>query len=732
MRVRRPLPPSRPLVLALTMIALPLAGCRSQRSLRWELAFDEPADRTHAAVVVAEIRQGTCATEGELLYRADGAPGAETPRVPTLGGGPHSFAAVARDAACVIIARGCIDAVLPTEPGTVVRTALAHVAPGAPICSSCIVGRCATDRDGGSPPGPEDGGVDGGPIGPPAPELVYPWNGYATGSWRAPASLRPRLMWRASDGATAHELAIDRRCAPGVPSACAFDTAETTTIPVTAGRLQNYVPTASILGVGEGGARVHWRVRGCDASGCGAWSAVRWLDVGRDRHDIDGDGYGDLVVGAPREGRGGTDRGSAYLFRGSSIGLGATGTAITPHTEDDAWLGNAIALGDLDGDGLADAVIGIEESDVGAATDAGRIAIVPGSGSGALGLDLGRAIVVDAPEPGVAGYFGQSIAIVDDVDSDGFRDLLVGAPRTGSVGRAYLFRGGPALLAGGPPQVIVDPDASTTARFGFAVAPAGDVDGDGGADFSISAPWADDGGLSAVGRVWLHHGGSPSIAQSIAHPSPDAASYFGFAIAGIDDADHDGYADLAIGAPYDDRGDASDSDRGAVFVLWGAGPSGVAYTGEPPPHTASFSDVHAGWSLAPGDFGGDGEPDLAIGHPAIDFATGGTTDTGRVGILSGDGTRSLAREDYVLARVEQMGVEFGRSIAAIDVDGDGSDELIVGAHRFDGTTPDEGRVWWIDDPIAAPDERHVLTAPSGGSFGYALPGSIGRLTAPDG
>ena len=103
---------------ALAMIALVMSigGCRETRGVRWEVATSDPALRARTAIVVAEVSRGSCLDEGEPIYREEVAIGSMSPAVPTLGGGAHAFRAIARDAACIEIARGCQEIVLPGEP----------------------------------------------------------------------------------------------------------------------------------------------------------------------------------------------------------------------------------------------------------------------------------------------------------------------------------------------------------------------------------------------------------------------------------------------------------------------------------------------------------------------------------------------------------------------------------------------------------------------------------------
>ena len=449
------------------------------RTLDWSIVFDDPAIREASVRVVAEVRSGTCAETGEVIYREELARGATAPSVPPLREGMYSFAATARDASCVVVAAGCTDETLPTQDGVTVTTRLVRERGGIPLCEPCTDGLCAGELDAGV-----DGGMpttDAGPPGPPAPALVHPWHGFSSGSVLArgsdgPRNLRPRFVWRPVAGATRYRIQLSEACGEGHPEACEEWPHEPIESTVSSGDVPgvwthelvtDVVPST----VGAGGARVHWRVQSCDGSLCGDWSEVRWLDA-RERTDVDGDGRGDLVIGAPTEDRGGSAAGTVYFLAGTASGFSPP-TAVEPALEADSWLGSALDVADIDGDGHADVVIGAEQAAAGSNPVGGAIFVLRGGDDGLASSTPQR---IAAPHPDQVSHFGQSIAIVDDVDGDGFRDVLVGASSAGSRGRAYLFHGRP------DPSAPLDPDhdryedqtvdASDGDRFGFTVAAA--------------------------------------------------------------------------------------------------------------------------------------------------------------------------------------------------------------------------------------------------------------------
>src|SRR3569623_2300442 len=126
----------------------------------------------------------------------------------------------------------------------------------------------------------------------PAPVLLQPEQGAATGSVWAPASLTPLFQWTAVAGASSYELQVDDSCV--TPVECPFPTPE---IGVTVQQPRYQAPPLAVSSVAPVGRRYSWRVRAC-ADSCGGWSPTFLVAVGRQNQDLNGDGYADLVIGA--------------------------------------------------------------------------------------------------------------------------------------------------------------------------------------------------------------------------------------------------------------------------------------------------------------------------------------------------------------------------------------------------------------------------------------------------
>ena len=289
--------------------------------------------------------------------------------------------------------------------------------------------------------------------------------------------------------------------------------------------------------------------------------------------DTDGDGYADLLVGASGADTGGTSTGTAYLVRGPVTGamdlIAADAEIIGENSGD--YAGRAVAAaGDVDGDGLADLLIGAHGQDDGG-KDAGAAYIVLGPASGGFALDEADARLLGPADGGYAGY---ALAAAGDVNGDGHADVIVGAPYDSTVG----VQAGAAYLALGPfsGDETLGADAALYGEgagdfAGMDVAGGGDVDGDGFDDLAVGAYGNDENG-SGAGAAYVVYGpasGSLDLAAAdVRLYGERAGDYAGRAVAIPGDLDEDGYDDVLVAAPWEDTGGTY---AGSVYVLFGGG-----------------------------------------------------------------------------------------------------------------------------------------------------------------
>jgi hypothetical protein len=282
--------------------------------------------------------------------------------------------------------------------------------------------------------------------------------------------------------------------------------------------------------------------------------------------DVDGDGRGDILIGAANEGPPPSPAGAgrAYLFSGSTGAL--LHTLASPNEEAGGLFGHTVAaVPDADGDGLTDLLVGADFEDPGTSpNDAGR-AYLFSSVSGALLHQL------QSPNEEAGGFFGGALAGVPDVDGDGRGDVIVGAdfedPDSSptDAGRAYVFSGTTGALL----HTLASPAEEETSRFGFGVAGLGDLDGDGRGDILVGVPFEDPGtGPLDAGRAYLFSGAAGLLRGTLASPAEMADGRFGESVAGLGDVDGDGVADVVVGAIHEYAG-ASPPQAGRVYVYSG-------------------------------------------------------------------------------------------------------------------------------------------------------------------
>ncbi|MFC1905934.1 hypothetical protein ACFLWJ_00430 [Chloroflexota bacterium] len=371
------------------------------------------------------------------------------------------------------------------------------------------------------------------------------------------------------------------------------------------------------------------------------------------------------------------------------------------------------SAGDVNGDGYDDFLIGAHKN--GGAK--GKVYLFLGKATGwSTDTDLASA---DASFIGETnGFAGFSVAAAGDVNGDAYDDFLIGA--YGDAGGKGLYTGQTYLILGKATGWALDTDlavpTNADASFfgealgdesGYSVCSAGDVNNDGFDDILIGAR-KNDGAGSDRGQTYLILGKATGWARSTELADADAsfmgevdADESGSSIAPAGDVNNDNYDDFLIGASLNDEAGA---DAGQVYLVLGKASGWSADTdlAEPANADASFRGNVAGDQLgesisSAGDVNGDGYDDFLIGATKNDD---GGNNAGQTYLIMGDSTgwfRDLSIDNADASFIgEAADDESGNSVAcAGDINGDGYDDILIGAKLNDESGAEAGQVYLI-------------------------------------
>ena len=422
-----------------------------------------------------------------------------------------------------------------------------------------------------------------------------------------------------------------------------------------------------------------FRIRGLESN----WTGSGVSAAG----DINNDGFDDVIVGAPDNDAGGANTGRAYVIFGKADGFATIDLAqfsasdgfILQGANANDFLGSSISsLGDINGDGFDDIILGSNQND-GTGYLAGTAYVIYGKAGGFGTIDLEilteeQGFILRGGPGDQAGY---GVSAAGDVNGDGFEDILVGTHADG-VGAAYVVFGKaggfdtidlPTLAPADGFRIRGATDDSAT---GLSVSSAGDVNGDGFDDVIVGAPF---GAPDQVGRAYVIFGKASGFGPIDLNALADADGYViegvshydftGRRVSSAGDVNGDGFDEILVSASGSDAGGYG---AGAVYMIFGIVPEDdVTRTG-----------TIAGQTLAGGAeddvLNGLGGDDRLFGNAGTDALDGGDGDDQLFGgagddtVLGGDGN------DTATTFGGTTSADTGQDVVSL---GAGHDHLIV-------------------------------------------------------
>ena len=544
--------------------------------------------------------------------------------------------------------------------------------------------------DGGGDAGADTDMTNGAVV---AARLIYPL------STSTVTNHRPHVRWQLPTGATNPilDFCTTRACSQPIGTS-ALDA-----------NGHSGSPTAD-LPVGQ----VFWRVRTSGPGGnatSAVWSfavqkplkATDPVDTSWGTYlDVNGDGRGDIAVGAPLATiKGVIGVGRVYIFHSNPTGFDTAPVVLDGNGGMTTEFGTEVfSAGDVNGDGYADLAV----------ANTGRDLFIYHGGPNGIAAGATPNTLIPAP------VANARVAAAGDVNGDGYADLVVGAPQSGTPGQAYVLFGGATGLSTVPSSIVDGSQAmmgATSPQFGLSVSGAGDVNGDGYDDVVIGAPDQAHAGSTNTGSVYLYLGGPTKLTAFPQPPLSDTTlPGYGTIVKGANDLDGDEYADILI------------VGNGQTIETVLVAPS--SYRNGP-----NLSDPQSGSGFASdprnigavGDINGDGLADIVVGAASA-FPPSGPGVPGAIHVFLASTTGGTLSLNDLGAKYGPDGDNgaFSLVAAAGDVNGDGRADVIIGAPcaPANGSACGDGTAYLYTGQVsglATTADQKWLGPDSHGSFG---------------
>ena len=440
--------------------------------------------------------------------------------------------------------------------------------------------------------------------------------------------------------------------------------------------------------------------------------------------DLNRDGIPDIAAGANGDDAGGNNKGAIHImFMNTDGGVKST-VVINDDTTNDPSLNNGDSfgisvapIGDLDGDGVNDIIVGADADDTGGNNKGAiHIMFMNTDGSVKSTVEINNA-TTNGPSLNNADQFGTSVTSIGDLNRDGIPDIAVGAIENNDAGSGKgaihiisltsLFPSGNGFVD----ETVEINNATTTGlslsnndNFGRSVTSIGDLNRDGIPDIAVGANGDDGDGTDrgAIHIMFMNTDGGVKSTVVINDtttngPTLSNEDYFGASVAPIGDLNRDGIPDIAVGANGDNTGG---NDRGAIHIMFmntdGSVKSTVEINNATTNGPSLSNEDYFGRSVTSiGDLNRDGIPDIAVGADGDD---GDGIDRGAIHIMfmnTDGGVKSTVEiNDHTTNGPFLSNVDyFGTSVTSIgDLNRDGIPDIAVGADRDDTGGTDRGAI----------------------------------------